>query len=164
MTVRAVGTADAVPLRALRVRALAESPDAFGATVADELKLTPDDCAQLIGRCQVADELAIYVALAGEAWVGMGGGRWFDRERGVAQLWGMWVDPAVRGRRLGERLVVAVRAWAADHGARFLRLGVASPPGDVIAFYERLGFVRTGEIRPLRRDPSRQAVYLVRPV
>jgi hypothetical protein len=36
--------------------------------------------------------------------------------------------------------------------------------GGASSFYERLGFVRTGETRPLPRDPSITAVFLVRPV
>jgi hypothetical protein len=44
-----------------------------------------------------------------------------------------------------------------------VRLGVIEGEG-VERFYVRLGFERTGELKPLRRDQSRTAVFLARPV
>ncbi len=164
VSVRAVRAGDEARLRALRLRALADSPEAFAATAEQEAQLPASHWAELTHQSEVADHLAIYVAVNGSDWLGMGAGRWHDRERGIAQLWGMWVDPSARGLRLGERLVADVRGWAAVHGARFLRLGVATRPGDATAFYERLGFVPTGETRMMRADPTRPAHFLVRPV
>ncbi len=106
----------------------------------------------------------IYVAIDRGRWVGMAAGGWYERERGVAQLWGMWVEPSMRGHGVGERLVARVRGWAAGRGGRFLRLGVLTADGDPTSFYERLGFVRTGEVATLRRDPRRPVHYLARPV
>ncbi len=164
MAVRAVRAGDASRLRALRLRALSESPEAFAVAAEQEAELPGSHWAELAHQSAVADHLVIYVAVRGEDWLGMGAGRWFDRERGIAQLWGMWVDPAARRLGLGERLVTQVRGWAAARGARFLRLGVATRPGDPTPFYERLGFVRTGETRMMRTDPTRPAHFLVRPV
>jgi ribosomal protein S18 acetylase RimI-like enzyme len=164
VSVRAVRAGDEARLRALRLRALTDSPEAFAAAAEQEAELPPAHWAELTRQSEVAEHLAIYVAVGGEDWLGMGAGRWHDRERGIAQLWGMWVDPAARRLGLGERLVTEVRAWAAARDARFLRLGVASRPGDPTPFYERLGFVRTGETRRMRTDPTRAAHFLVRPV
>jgi ribosomal protein S18 acetylase RimI-like enzyme len=155
---------DEPQLRALRLRALTESPDAFAATAEEEARLPGSHWTELALQSELADHLAIYVAIDGERWLGMGAGRWYDRDRGIAQLWGMWVDPEARGLGVGDRLVQEVRGWAARQDARFLRLGVATRPGDATPFYERLGFVRTGEIARMRRDPTRPAHYLVRPV
>jgi GNAT superfamily N-acetyltransferase len=159
ITVRAVCAGETPRLRELRMRALADAPGAFGSTAEHEEQLAPERWSALAGG---GDEIGVYVAIDGEAWIGMAAGRWFERERGIVQLWGMWVEPGRRGERIGERLVGSVRGWAATHGARFMRLGVidASP---AIAFYERLGFVLTGETKPLVRDPSVLAVYMARP-
>lgn len=161
---RSVRAGDETRLRALRLRALTDSPAAFAAVADQEAQLPASHWAELARQSEAADHLAIYVAIDGDAWLGMGAGRWHDREHGVAQLWGMWVDPAARGLGLGERLVAGVRGWSAAQGARFLRLGVATRPGDATPFYERLGFVRTGETRTMRADPTRQAHFLMRPV
>ena len=161
---RAVRSGEAALLRELRLRALRASPEAFASNAADEAAQPDAFWCDLATASAEADAAIVCVAIEGERWVGMAAGRWFDRDRGIAQLWGMWVDPASRREGLGGRLVSAVRAWAAGRGARFLRLGVIEGPDDVGEFYERLGFVRTGEERPIPQDPARRAFWLVRPV
>jgi GNAT superfamily N-acetyltransferase len=107
---------------------------------------------------------AVFVAERERDWVGVAVGRWHDREGGVAQLSGLWVDPALRSRGLGARLLDEVDSWAAVNGARLLRLGIIVDGPDVEGFYTRLGFARTGETRPLSFDASRTARFLARPV
>jgi GNAT superfamily N-acetyltransferase len=164
VSVRAVRGSDSAPLRELRLRALEQAPSAFASHASEEAALPDSHWIELAHQSEVGDHLAIYVAINAERWVGMAAGRWFDRERGIAHLWGMWVDPAVRREGVGERLVAGVSAWAAAQGAGFLRLGVITHDADPTPFYERLGFVRTGETGALRRDPGRPVHYLVRPV
>ena len=159
ITVCGVRAGEAAQLRELRMRALADAPEAFGSSVEHEEQFSDEQWAQLADG---GDEIGVYVAIDSEDWIGMAAGRWFARDRGVVQLWGMWIDPSRRGERIGERLANAVRGWASDHGGRFLRLGVIDG-SRAIAFYERLGFVDTGERRPLTRDPSLTAVYMARP-
>jgi GNAT superfamily N-acetyltransferase len=159
ITVRAVRAGEGPRLRELRMRAMADAAEAFGSTLAHESEQPAEHWSEMADG---GEEVGIYVAVDGDSWIGMAAGRWFARERGVVQLWGMWVEPARRGERIGERLVACVRGWATMHGARFIRLGVidGSP---AIALYERLGFVLTGETKPLMRDPSVLAVYMARP-
>lgn len=164
VSVAVVRDGDAPRLRELRLRALADSPQAFAGTAEQEAQLPASHWEELARQSADGDHVAIYVAVDGERWLAMGAGRWYDRDRAIAQLWGMWVDPALRGSGLGERLVTHVREWAVAHGARFLRLGVVTRDDDATGFYERLGFVRTGEAGPMRVDPSRDAHFLVRPI
>ncbi|MFZ0043080.1 MAG: GNAT family N-acetyltransferase [Solirubrobacteraceae bacterium] len=155
---------DVSPLRDLRLRALADAPAAFAATVDDEGARSEAEWAELAAESESAETAIVFVAAEDEQWLGMAAGRWFDRERGIVALWGMWVAPECRGAGIGARLVIAVREWAASVGARFVRLGVIEGEADAGAFYERLGFVRTGETRSLTRDPSVGAYFLARPV
>jgi GNAT superfamily N-acetyltransferase len=164
ITVRAVRAGEGELLRELRLRALADAPAAFATTVEQEQDLPESHWSELADRSDLSDAAAIFVAIDDGRWVGMGAGRWDDRDRGIAHLWSMWVDPSARRAGLGERLVGAVRGWARARGARFLRLGVIEDPADAGSFYERLGFVRTGETKRLTRDPARGVYYLVRPV
>jgi len=162
--IRTVVAADAERLKQLRLRALADSPDAFGSSLEAELAYPESEWADLARRSESADELTIFVAVDGQRWLGMAAGRWYDRDERVAGLWGMWVDPAARGSGLGARLVAAVDEWALGQGARTLRLGAVTGDGDPGAFYERLGFVGTGETGTLRRDPTRAFRYMARPL
>jgi GNAT superfamily N-acetyltransferase len=159
ITVRAVRADEGPRLRELRMRALADAPEAFASTPEQESRLPDEHWSEMAAG---GEEVGIYVAIDGESWIGMAAGRWFARERGVVQLWGMWVEPARRGERVGERLVAAMRSWATTRGARFIRVGVVDG-SPAIAVYERLGFVLTGETKLLTRDPSVLAIYMARP-
>ena len=142
-------------LRRVRLRALAESPRAFGATLADEAALPDEEWQRRAAAGAAGDEQIVFLALDGVgAPLGMAGGRWFDEHREVVALWGMWLEPTARGTGLAASLVQAVSDWAAARGARRLRLGVVSDGAGAIRFYERLGFVREGDERPMRRDPG----------
>lgn len=147
-------------LRALRLRALADAPGAFASTLAAESELDDDDWRRLVEDEQVG----IVVAVDDGRWVGMAAGRWFERDRGIAQLWGLWVEPAARRTGTGVALVGAVRDWAAAAGATFVRLGIIEPADELRRFYTRLGFVALDDPAPMRIDPTRLAVFMVRPV
>ena len=153
LVIRAVRATDAASLRSLRLRALADAPDAFAMAPQAEAAHPESHWSELAQQSELADATVIYAAVDGERWLGMAAGGWFDRPRGIAHLWGMWVDPALRRLGIGERLVNEVRGWAAGRQAQ-------EPTG----FYERLGFVRTGETGALRRDPTRPVHYLARPI
>lgn len=72
------------------------------------------------------------------------------RHLGVSGYFGTFaVDPAEQGSGIGRKLLThaddeAVRRW----GATTLEMTVIAQRDDLIAWYERLGFVRTGERRP----------------
>jgi GNAT superfamily N-acetyltransferase len=160
ITIRAVRAGEGPDLRELRLRSLADAPWAFASTVEEESRYPDSRWSELADG---GDAIVVYVAVDNEQWIGMAAGRWFDRDRGVAQLWGMWIHPAWRDQGLGRRLVAGIRGWATGHGGRFVRLGVIGEEAACTSFYERMGFVRTGETRPLPRDPALTAVFLARP-
>jgi GNAT superfamily N-acetyltransferase len=163
--IRRIRAGEAPALRELRLRALADAPAAFASTLAAESALDDDHWRRLVEDAVAGEQRTIVVAVDGGRWVGMAAGRWFERDRGIAQLWGLFVDPAARGTSTGAGLVGAVRGWAAAHGAGFIRLGVIEPGGGTIRrFYAGLGFVELDEPAPMRIDPSRLAVFMARPV
>jgi ribosomal protein S18 acetylase RimI-like enzyme len=53
------------------------------------------------------------------------------------------VDPACRGRGLGERLLRALEAWIASQGADILQLAVSEHNAGADRFWRRMGFVET---------------------
>jgi GNAT superfamily N-acetyltransferase len=162
--VRRVGPPDWLTLRDVRLRALAESPWAFGSTLTGEAA-EPEafwhDWAEDRFRDGVA---ATYLATEGPRAVGMAAGFPAAAEQAddgadggagpAAMLIGMWVDPSSRGRGAGRRLVDAVIEWARAQGAAQLRLWVTETNGAARALYERTGFVPTGGRKPLPSDPS----------
>jgi GNAT superfamily N-acetyltransferase len=162
--IRRIEPGEASALRELRLRALAESPPAFVSRHADEAALEDGHWHGLADEAVAGDRGTVMIAVADGRWEGMAAGRWFERDRGIAQLWGLWVDPAARGTRTGAGLVGAVRDWAAAGGATFLRLGVVEPADTLRRFYTRLGFVELDEPAPMKTDPTRRASFMARPV
>jgi RimJ/RimL family protein N-acetyltransferase len=162
--VRRLEPGEAELLRGLRLRALADSPRAFGAALEDEAELPCDAWEARAALAAAGEQQVVFVALDGETPVGMAGGRWFERAESTIALWGMWVDPGARGTGVAPALVAAVRDWASDVGARRLRLGVVADGAAAIRFYERLGFRREGGLHRLTRDPDQLYFEMYRAV
>ena len=139
--------------RDVRLRALRDAPSAFGSSYEREAAFGPAEWAQRAAT-------AVFVAIEDERALGMAGG--FVDDRGSTILWGMWVDPAARGRGLAEPLVEGVVAWARSTGAPQLELTVTDRAPAAAALYARLGFVPTGETRPL--SGGRTETVLVLPL
>jgi GNAT superfamily N-acetyltransferase len=154
--VRRLTTADRDILRETRLRALADSPDAFNSTAKAEREQSPEDWDARLRAT------AFFVAFEGEHPVGLVGG-----QPDTATDWvliSMWVAPEARGFGLADRLVAAVYDAAAEWGAR--RVGLRVVAGNVRAqrAYERLGFVSDGDPLPLSWDPSRTRERMYLPV
>jgi GNAT superfamily N-acetyltransferase len=135
-------------VRELRLRALADAPDAFGSTLERERSFGRLEWIDWIEGWEGATNTML-VAEHGDQWIGMAVGSRTDEED-HANLYGMWVDPTCRGVGIGARLVEGVLTWARSWGARSVILGVTEINDGATGFYEHLGFVDTGERYPLR--------------
>jgi GNAT superfamily N-acetyltransferase len=149
-------------LRDLRLRALRDAPRAFASTLEAERAYTDSVWNEMADASDSARDTVVLVARSDGRWIAMGAARWFDQRAAIAQLWGMWVEPAARGRGLGRALVDGIASWASERGAVLLRLGVTEPARDVATFYEHLGFHRTGETKVLPPDGRLRAFFLAR--
>ena len=135
-------------LRALRLRAIAADPDAFGETIA-VAEAFPDD----VWRQRADDSAApIFVADGATGLVGMVIGAPAPDERPAAALFSMWVAPEARGQGAGSALIDAVVDWARAAGYPAIGLGVTTTNASAIALYARKGFADIGERYPLRDD------------
>lgn len=135
--------------RQLRLEALAESPDAFGRTWAEERE-RPDD--EWIDRLASADEnwdLPLVAELDGEPG-GLTWGRINRSDPRVANLYQMWVAPSHRGHGLGRLLLDTVVDWATGINAQYLELGVTLRDSPAMSLYKSAGFELAGEPEPLR--------------
>src|SRR5215210_6229100 len=123
-------------LRALRLTALRESPDAFRSNAEDEEAFPAEEWERRADGVLVAED--------GGEWVGMAG-MYVDPDLpAIANVWGVWVDPAARGRGAGRRLTEAMIELARTRGHRRLELTVTGESAVAGALYERLGFRYTG--------------------
>lgn len=66
------------------------------------------------------------------------------------------VDPTLQAQGLGRQLMTAIEAEvAATFGATAMEMTVIKQRSELIAYYERRGYVRTGETRPFPLDDER---------
>jgi GNAT superfamily N-acetyltransferase len=140
--------------RELRLRALADAPEAFASTLEEE-ESHPDGWWQdIVGSTVRHPRGGLWIAEeAGEA-----AGMVFSRlspSRDTVRLGAMWVDPRYRRRGAGGALVASVAAWARANGAARMDLWVAEDNRSARRLYERAGFTPTSRTQPLREgSPS----------
>jgi GNAT superfamily N-acetyltransferase len=158
--IRTLHPADWTVYRALRLRALADAPDAFCSTLAEESQ-RPDDvwAARLAAPALGAHQQGWpFVAELDGTPVGLA---WVKMEGAGASLYQVWVAPEARGRGVGAALLDAAIAWARTRHAHALHLTVTAGDGAAARLYRRSGFVDVGSPVP-RADTalSEQAMVL----
>ncbi len=121
-------------LRALRLEALRDAPEAFTATLERDEARPMSHWDGLAGGPGV-------VLVAGD-WAGMAGIFLRDAQ---PTLWGMWVAPAARRQGAGRLLVEAAAEWARVRALERLFASVMDPAPAARALYDGCGFVPTGE-------------------
>jgi len=142
--VRPIRPGEGALLRAVRLAALEANPGAFLET-RDEVAADAGDVwgARAAASTGEGDQLVL-LALDDGAPVGMAGiaREIGQRRRHRATLWGVWLDPAHRGRGVGRRLVQGALDWAAERDVRAVYLEVVENEDPSWSLYGRLGFVR----------------------
>jgi GNAT superfamily N-acetyltransferase len=147
-TVRRAGARDFSALRAIRLEALRDTPEAYGSTYDDSLKWSARRWRK------VAKTWNYYLGECSGVVKGMVSGGYNEVHPGTCWLYGMYVAPSERGSGLATQLVDAVVTWARADGARQLYLHVNPGVRPARAFYAKVGFVENGETIIMDRDPS----------
>jgi ribosomal protein S18 acetylase RimI-like enzyme len=142
-------------LRDIRLRALADAPDAFGTTLA-EAEARDDAWWQAWAeKCAMSEQQSMFLARDADDVIGLAGVFWDDE--GEAPFWrviSMWVEPARRGQGVGRLLLDACTAYARGQSGDEIRLSVTDGNEQARGLYEHYGFVDTGESEPLRDGSS----------
>lgn len=139
MSVRALTVEDWPEWRLLRRQALAESPDAFGSTLAD---WSGDGDTEQRWRQRFEDVPENLVADEDGAPVGMVSvTATVDEQAGLIS---MWVSPEARGRGAGDALLRAAIERAKAAGASRVVLNVRVKNDHAVRLYDRAGFVDVG--------------------
>ena len=147
--------------RALRLRALADAPMAFGSTLADESAFADEIWVRRAAAGAAGRERVTFAAEREQRWVGLATGLAAAPERPAPEVVGMFVEPGARGCGVVEALLDAIVGWARDGGGARLCLWVTSTNTAAIRAYTRYGFRLTGETQPLAHTPSVTEVRMV---
>lgn len=138
---------DWVDLRDIRLRALADAPEAFVALPSCEATWTRRDWLRTFesGVWAVARVPGRMVGLA----------RSVREGRSRRHLEAVWVEPDFRRRRVATLLVSSLVARELDAGAAEILLWIVSGNEAARGLYERIGFRLTGERQPIPGDATR---------
>ena len=139
--------------RALRLRSLADAPNAFGSSLAaeeawaHELWMARLTAAAVSGRdCPlVAESTGPDGAMLGLVWA-----KCDAKDASVINLFQMWVAPEARGRGVAAALLDEAVTWARSIQARIVQLGVVRSNAPAIQLYVRKGFRDVGDPEPIR--------------
>lgn len=141
--------------RTIRLEALQDAPTAFGSTYERERGYAEADY-----RSRLVEDAPAVLAMAGDLPVGMGAG--YQDIEGWLHVVAMWVSPQWRGQRIGVRVLDHLVGWAREHGLR-VHLDVTVGNEGARQFYQRYGFVETGEIEPLRPGSTYRIERMILP-
>lgn len=164
MGVRRVRADEWEALRAIRLRALEGSPNSFGSTAVEALQRGDDHWRAWADAGASSSTAAVFVVEDEGRLVGLCGSFLLERDRGVAQIVAMWVEPDHRGQGLGEELLEAAADWCSEQGARELVLDVTETNDAARRLYGRAGFRETGTRAPLRSNPRLLTAEMRRPL
>jgi ribosomal protein S18 acetylase RimI-like enzyme len=150
--IRPVTRAEAPAWRALRLEALKNHPLAFMSSYEEAVKRDLASFAERIPEPGGADVLfGVYVEgeLCGCAGFGREPG---EKERHKGFMWGVYLQPVLRGRGLGEALIERLVDHARGQVA-LLRCSVTTENTAACELYRRMGFIEYGiEPRSLRYE------------
>ena len=135
--------------RDVRLAMLQDAPRAFWTTYAEAAARADEEWREMVARSHT------WLAMEGDRPLGsVASFRLPDQPEDECVLVGMWVDPAARGRGVGERLVRTVLDSAAAKGLSRVLLEVAHENAPARALYERMGFRATGVTGAMPHDPT----------
>jgi len=138
LSVRRAAAGDEPVVRALRLAALADAPEAFGSTLERELARTAEDWRRWMSPGSV------FILYDEDTARGLVAGAAREDDPSVVQLMAMWVHPSLRGTGAAGALVAALVAWAGAKGAREVQLRVVKANARACRLYEREGFRQFG--------------------
>jgi GNAT superfamily N-acetyltransferase len=154
--VRRTNSDDWAALRSIRLEALTDTPDAYGSTYEGTVDFSTRRWKAM------ASESRYWLAERDGEVLGMVSGGFNDQHPGTYWLYGMYVTPAARGSAAAPRLVEAVSDWAQEDGASELYLHVTASVERARAFYQKMGFVETGERFSMERNRVLQLITMRR--
>lgn len=137
--------------RDVRLRSLADAPDAFCSSLETERAFDEEAWRSRLDRAHTV------FAWEGDAVVGAATGKPDPHEAGGHEIVGMWVDPAHRRGGVATALIDELVRRARDAGASSVALWVADGNERAQRLYEKCGFSATGQ-----RDTMRPGVDEVR--
>jgi GNAT superfamily N-acetyltransferase len=163
--VRRTRAGDWEAYRALRLEMLADTPLAFGESLANAQAWDEAEWRMRAARGEASDQILVAaIDHAAHRWVGtMGGFVASGPDVAAPLLVGVYVSPDYRGRALGvaPAMLAAVEQWATTiHPVLYLHVHEDNPRAT--AFYLRSGYRFTGKVERYALNPHQREFEMVK--
>lgn len=162
VSVRRIQADESARLRAIRLAALADAPDAFATTHAEMVDQPNDFWADRAATNSEGEAAATFIAELDGAWVGMVAGHHPTLDEPRVELVAMWVAPHQRRTGASEALVNAVVTWATGVGAPSVGLWVIRGNERAVTLYERCDFAQITDFDARADDPCADEIRMIR--
>lgn len=147
--------------RELRLRALAESPNAFARRFVDERGQPDAHWIRLTESVTMPGGQTMLLAEEDGRSFGLVFGLLGREHPETGHVGGMWVEPESRRRGAGAALLRAVIDWARLRQLERLELWVTEGNDRAMRLYERSGFSDTGKRDTLAANPTLRVIQMI---
>jgi len=161
--IRRIRADEGLQLKALRLRALADSPMAYGSTLAREQAYLDSLWHERAANGAAGDQVVTVVAEHDGRLLGMATGLVPESPHGQdPTMVGVFVESTLRRQGIGAALVERIIEWAKERqsarqsagGSARLLIWITAGNEPALALYRRQGFRATGATRPNAHTPD----------
>ncbi len=149
-------------LKDVRLRALADAPEAFGTTLAQAQAYSNAEWQARARRFSELPPATGCLAFVDGMPCGMASAFPSAENTHAAELTAFWAAPEQRGQGVADAMAAFAAAWALAQGFAVLEATVVEDNHRAIVFYKKVGFEETGQSEPFRVDPSKQIILLAK--
>ena len=152
LTIRTLAPHEGQTYRHVRLRSLADSPDAFCSTLAEEQDRAADAWTARLSAAAVSGQDRPLIAQLDDAAVGLLWAKVDAADSSIVNIFQVWVAPEARGRGAAAALLEEAISWARSRHARVVQLSVTCGDTSARRLYVRAGFQDAGS--PVPRRPG----------
>ena len=149
-------------LKDVRLRALADAPEAFGTTLAEAQAYSDAEWQARARRFSELPPAVGCLAYLDNIPCGMACAYPSGENPQAAGMTSFWAAPKARGQGVADALVSFIAEWTKAQGLSVLEADVVEDNHRAIAFYKRIEFQATDHSEPFRGDMSRQILLLAK--
>lgn len=161
MTIREIDATDWKAYREVRLKALQDSPYAFGATFEEESQHPDSFWLDVTSRWSHDENTCFLLCEDSQQQIlGMAGCYGSNEKEERAIVYSVWLHKSIRGGDTASALLSHLAKWSKHRGMTSLEGYVTENNPRARAFYRKLGFVETDERVPLSWDRSIEEVLI----
>ncbi len=143
--IRRVQNDEAQLYKQLRLAALADSPHAFCATLAEALLRSNESWQEQTSSSASESDRATFLAFKDNSPIGLAAIYRNIEFPNTGDLIQVWLHPAHRGTGIAQSLINTLLVWARDNSFENIQTEVLNSNEGLLPFYENLGFLKIGK-------------------